>query len=1138
MLLGALATHATSQIVIEVAPPGNVQALTLAGSTEIAVGVPIDIVVEGEPGASAVVLASLGTGEESLAIGTFLLDSTSLIGSYDVTIGPSGIGSTLDEVPMLALGDTFYLQAAIFEADGDIRLSNRCTFVFTDFTAPTVDQIELDPVMSPTAGSSVLLSGTVTQSGSSVRVTGGAATVTTVAAGGAEGTEFSVSVPLKSNFVNKLTVTEFDDQGSLSVPAPVSVIQDSQPPKLFIDYPTPASVVFEDEVTVVGRVADTLSGFMGLVVTVNGVDAAVNIGIGTNGTFEAVVSLAAPGVPTPITATATDEVGNTAVLTSEATQVAPTGTFIAKVGGGGQTGGVQSKLDDPISVRIELADGSPLANKVVTFRVVKSDGKLAADPSSPGTQSLQVATDATGVASAQWTLGSDAGCGNNRVEVTSVGVSGSVFFCATAEAGEAKQINIGSGDNQVGAAGATLPEKLRVWVSDSCNGIVGVPVTFTVEKGDSYITAGGSPPTTSITVFSGPTGHAEVACTLGVSPGTTSVRASMPFAEAAVRFEATGILGTVGAPTVFRGVVQNNANEGIGGADCMLVFEASGNVYSAFTSPTGFFEIGPIPEAGAAHLFVEGEVATSVGGQPVGFGSFPSLEFVVLVVEGAENGLDRAILLPALAVENDTPYSTTETTILTIEDVEGLRMEVAPGSMRFADGSPAPDGTLLALNRVNADDIPMPMTDGASPPFAWTLQPSGAHFDPPIRIVYPNMSGLAPNAVAYFLSFDHATGQFEIVATGSVSADGSEITTDAGDGLTTAGWGCNCPPYAVTQDCERCTEDCSEGSLSGGLVTVQQSASGATFMAVGVTDNGGTKTITCPDGRVTMSRIPPGSISYTYELKAPDGTVTTGSGASVSVPASECGTYTATFTAEANRECAPSPVTVGPASYATSAGPQASVNVDLGNLGPVVSIIENFVQTMNVGEVEVMGMAAFEGTATEICCDETSNGILTQGVIDAALNVSSEVDIPVPGLSTPPIPIIGSIGVQLEIAANANVSVSNGGLAYDSCAEELTAGGSAAAVVDLSAAVEIDLTIVEVSGGLATQMSVMGTITGTPAGVLLEANGSWGSLTGFIELEIDPPGGLWTPFTYGYTWDLFEGKSLSVTELILTPSQL
>ncbi len=64
------------------------------------------------------------------------------------------------------------------------------------------------------------------------------------------------------------------------------------------------------------------------------------------------------------------------------------------------------------------------------------------------------------------------------------------------------------------------------------------------------------------------------------------------------------------------------------------------------------------------------------------------------------------------------------------------------------------------------------------------------------------MAGLPAGSIAYFLSFDHDTNRFEIVATGHVANDGANIISDPGAGVIKAGWGCNCPRYASIGDCE------------------------------------------------------------------------------------------------------------------------------------------------------------------------------------------------------------------------------------------------------------------------------------------------------------------------------------------------
>ena len=135
------------------------------------------------------------------------------------------------------------------------------------------------------------------------------------------------------------------------------------------------------------------------------------------------------------------------------------------------------------------------------------------------------------------------------------------------------------------------------------------------------------------------------------------------------------------------------------------------------------------------------------------------------------------------------------------------------GQLICGDFSQGHGGKIITLNQAHFDDVPMPMPDGAAPPLAWALQAGGATFDPPVENVYPHMSGLRAGSMAYFLSFNHDTNRFEIVATGHVLDDGLCIVTDLGAGITTAGWGCNSPPYSSTGDvckcasCDRCESE-------------------------------------------------------------------------------------------------------------------------------------------------------------------------------------------------------------------------------------------------------------------------------------------------------------------------------------------
>ena len=480
------------------------------------------------------------------------------------------------------------------------------------------------------------------------------------------------------------------------------------------------------------------------------------MGIGTNGTFEAENVPLDPGANT-LTATATDIHGNstTQEITVEQIEIPAGEPSMVAFSGDLQTARVNTLLTDPIVVQLTQGDGSPFADKLVTFDVTRSDGQLAAqhNTTDPGSLMLQVRTDANGEATAYWTLGSDAGCGNNRIAVTSTDVAGTVFFCASADPAPAAQINIGSGENQRAAVSSPAPEKLRVWVNDSCNGVAGIPVTFTVPIGFGKVNGADS-----ATVLTSITGHTEVNFDLGPVPGNNIIEANFPGNTGPpATFTLEGIPADENQVTMLSGLVLDNSGQPIGGAECTL--EVRGTpLPSVVTNTDGIFTFTDIP-AGPGHIHIDGLVANSLGGESIPAGSYPALSFEVLIVKNAENELPTPVLLPALDPANTVTYDGTADVELTVDGIDGLKMTVQAGSMRRADGSmPSPaDPAILSLDQVHHDDIPMPMPDGVAPPFAWTLQPAGATFDPPIQIEYPNMTGLPAGSIAYFLSFNHDT---------------------------------------------------------------------------------------------------------------------------------------------------------------------------------------------------------------------------------------------------------------------------------------------------------------------------------------------------------------------------------------------
>lgn len=612
------------------------------------------------------------------------------------------------------------------------------------------------------------------------------------------GDQFSASVPLHLNAVSHIVFTAINAAGIRGGTAATQVTQDQQPPVFFIDFPTDGTATSDPVTDVTGRISDVLSGFNGLSVTVNGTPAEVNIGIGTNGTFFA------PQVPlntgdNPITVVASDVLGNEATksISVQRIEIPPDDPRLTVLSGNGQMAPINSHLSEPLRVR--LADGNdvPRANETIQWKVVRSNGRLSKSMSIAGTLMYQSVTDSEGVAEVIWQLGSDAGQGNNRVEVMSPLVPTPITLCASATPGPATQINIGSGHNQRVEAGGPALEPLRAWVSDGCNGVAGVSVTFRVLTGGGLVNG-----QSQVTLPTGPTGHVVVDFVTGAQPGNQEVQASIgPGPGQAATFVTHAVRRDPNLPTRLDGIVLDNAGQPIGGATCTFLINNQA-LAEVISDAEGQFHFEGIA-SGQARLRVNGLTANLLNGNPIPAGSFPALAYEILIVPNAANALPMPVLLPPLDPANVRAYSTTQDIELTVAGMEGLRMIVKAGSMTI-NGLPAPDGTLMSLNQVHHDDVPMPMPDGAAPPFAWTLQPGGAHFDPPIQIIYPNMSGLPAGAVAYFLSFNHETNRFEIVCSGTVTTDGLSVVSDPGAGLTIAGWGCNCPPYSVTGECENC----------------------------------------------------------------------------------------------------------------------------------------------------------------------------------------------------------------------------------------------------------------------------------------------------------------------------------------------
>jgi hypothetical protein len=669
----------------------------------------------------------------------------------------------------------------------------------------------------------ITLTGTVDDAAATVTVNGVPATNT-------NGTFTAQGVTLREG-TNLITATGINAGGGVGT-ASVSVVLDTTPPTVTIDSPSDRAVVTTPQIMVTGLVNDVVTGTVNAAqvsVTVNGVQASVG-----NRSFMANNVLLVPG-QNVITAVAKDRAGN--VNQSQVTitlQDAATQQRIIMVSGNNQSAVVGTALSQPLVVEVVNAIGQALPNVPVTFNVVKSDGQLTAFPQQ-GRQ-LVLQTDANGLASVTFQVGTRVGNGNNQVSVTAPGFVGEVMFSASAAVGLPSEIHVISGGSQKGVIGQPLPEPLSVGVFDaSGNPVSGVQVTFSVARGGGILEG-----SNSVTKTTDSDGRAAAILVLAQEEGVNNNVVNASFTglnSSPATFIASGLTPRDPVNTTVTGIVLDNADQPIPNVTASI----KGTTLSAVTDSHGHFIIPNAP-VGSLVLFIDG--ATSSRPEV-----FPFLEFPLVTVAGQENNLGGPIYLPPLDVDNSKIVGGDEDVVLTMKGAPGVAYTVFAHSATFPDGSKV---GRLTLSQVHGDKVPMAPPNGTAPGIVGTLQPARVKFNPPIRIQVPNSSGLPPGQVVEVYSFDHDLEQFVSGGTARVSKDGSVIVSDPGFGLRVSGWHAAPPPPPPPTCADGCTtnDPCRQGSCVNGACQFTNKPDGASC-----TDDGQNCTFdVCKSGSCTHPR--------------------------------------------------------------------------------------------------------------------------------------------------------------------------------------------------------------------------------------------------------------------------------------------
>jgi hypothetical protein len=150
---------------------------------------------------------------------------------------------------------------------------------------------------------------------------------------------------------------------------------------------------------------------------------------------------------------------------------------LSVVSGSPQEGPVGSQLAAPLTVKVVDSNNRAVAGTVVTFSPSAGGGTVS---------SARDTTDAEGLASVNWTLGSLVGA--MRVEARVSGINAAAVFNATARAGSAAGVQRVSSAPGTSAAGFELPDSVAVRVTDQFgNAVAGAAVEFSVQNGGGAV---------------------------------------------------------------------------------------------------------------------------------------------------------------------------------------------------------------------------------------------------------------------------------------------------------------------------------------------------------------------------------------------------------------------------------------------------------------------------------------------------------------------------------------------------------------------------------------------------------------------------------------------------------------------------
>ncbi|MBK8284190.1 MAG: hypothetical protein IPK97_04580 [Ahniella sp.] len=599
---------------------------------------------------------------------------------------------------------------------------------------------------------------------------------------------------------NLITAVGIAAEGGIAGDA-VTVYSDQTAPLLTVFAPEPDSATSSQTLNIRGRVVDVVGPIVGSsrpTVRIRNLDSGYEQTALVSGQHFRAKEFPLLVGRNRLSLLAVDSLGNERTQAFDVTRIQAGALSLSVLSGDDQTGVLGQALPEPLMIRLADASGDPVAGQPVRFDLIRGSGHfpisgaIGSDGLNPPRNRV-VQTDAEGVAALSWILGKEGGIGGQLLRASVDGTAERVYFSANGLPGAPRSVKSdGTSASQFVTTGQAVLEPLTINVLDEFdNPVADAPVRFRILGGQATLLPRAgvalSPDAQTADLASGEHGVAAMRLRAGAQPGSVVVVAELLGPDSSIidrtYFQLKALLAQAG-PTRFSGVVRSDAGVPLEGVRVSI----DRTSLLATTDAAGLFRFEDQVPPGRVDLFVDGRDVSAGPGR-----RYPSLHFEASVSPGQDNQLMHAIHLPPIDLDRAVEVGGAQDVSITLPGVEGFRMTVKGNSVTFPDGSRIGPLTVTAII---ADRLPMVPQGGASSfgAVAWTIQPSGTRFDPPIEVTMPNITGLRPGQSVPLFQWDHDLATFVPMGLATVSEDAAELVSEPGMGISKAGWGGGPPP--------------------------------------------------------------------------------------------------------------------------------------------------------------------------------------------------------------------------------------------------------------------------------------------------------------------------------------------------------